>query len=360
MISTIALDSVFDTLVFNEYMDIDSSYQFIISLEPDSFWIINCSLNILCEVEIIASGNCTCFDSFTLRIKNPIKLRDDFEGSEGIFWSISGDTCWMISTNNPFSGIQSMYNGLSDTLYGNNITDARIYPRLGRIKENEKYVLSFWHYYDLQEGYDGVQLQINYDTSLTCITWIPLYPDEGYSGVSYGYGGFTSGDSIYTGRDTIWHEQHCVIDSFIGDISKEIPYICWRFGSDDSIVKEGYYFDDVLVFRYRVDDGEYSEASEGIIEEIYRYSLSKAYPNIIRSRAVITYSIAEEVDVELVIYDIIGREVRVLVDGFQRPGRYKVEWDGRDNHGGIVSSGTYFYRMTAGGFSAGEKLVIVR
>ncbi len=63
---------------------------------------------------------------------------------------------------------------------------------------------------------------------------------------------------------------------------------------------------------------------------------------------------------ELVIYDILGREVIKLVDGFQKPGKYKVEWDGRDDHGGIVSSGTYFYRMTAGGFYAGEKLVVVR
>jgi hypothetical protein len=60
-------------------------------------------------------------------------------------------------------------------------------------------------------------------------------------------------------------------------------------------------------------------------------------------------------DVRLAVYDVLGREVAVLVDGVQSPGRHEVVFDARN-----LASGVYVYRMTAGAFSASKTLTIVR
>jgi flagellar hook assembly protein FlgD len=52
--------------------------------------------------------------------------------------------------------------------------------------------------------------------------------------------------------------------------------------------------------------------------------------------------------------------VRTLVEEAQAAGRYVVEWDGRDDRGGAVSSGVYFYRMTNRGFSDVKKMLLIK
>jgi hypothetical protein len=59
--------------------------------------------------------------------------------------------------------------------------------------------------------------------------------------------------------------------------------------------------------------------------------------------------------VRLAVYDLLGREVAVLVDGLQSPGRHEVTFDAHN-----LASGVYVYRLTAGSFSASRKLTIVR
>jgi hypothetical protein len=59
--------------------------------------------------------------------------------------------------------------------------------------------------------------------------------------------------------------------------------------------------------------------------------------------------------VRLTVYDILGREVAVLVDGVQAPGRHEVVFDARN-----LASGVYVYRLTAGAFSASRTLTIVK
>jgi hypothetical protein len=60
-------------------------------------------------------------------------------------------------------------------------------------------------------------------------------------------------------------------------------------------------------------------------------------------------------NVELAVYDILGREVAILVNEVKRPGTYAVEFDGSG-----LSSGIYFYRMTAGKVILTRKLVLLK
>jgi flagellar hook assembly protein FlgD len=55
-----------------------------------------------------------------------------------------------------------------------------------------------------------------------------------------------------------------------------------------------------------------------------------------------------------------GARVRTLVDTHQPAGRYRVEWDGRDNAGTPVGSGIYFYRLATSHFSGTRKMILLK
>jgi len=96
-----------------------------------------------------------------------------------------------------------------------------------------------------------------------------------------------------------------------------------------------------------------------------RFSLGQSYPNPFNAQTSIPFSIEPgngqgEVMVGLRIYDLLGREVRRLVDAPLSAGSHMVRWDGRDSSGGEVGSGIYFYRLMVGRFLATRKMVLLR
>ena len=93
------------------------------------------------------------------------------------------------------------------------------------------------------------------------------------------------------------------------------------------------------------------------------YALFQNCPNPFNPTTSIQYSVVSDQTlphVSLKIYNILGQEVRTLVDDVKEPGHYKVIWDGRDNRGRELSSGVYFYRLTAGEFSATKGMVLMK
>ena len=94
--------------------------------------------------------------------------------------------------------------------------------------------------------------------------------------------------------------------------------------------------------------------------EILSFKLFQNYPNPFNSSTIISYVIKKEGNVALKIYDILGREVRQLVNGIQKPGNYRFIWDGKDNQGKEVASGIYFYQLRAGNFTRTKKLVLIK
>jgi hypothetical protein len=90
--------------------------------------------------------------------------------------------------------------------------------------------------------------------------------------------------------------------------------------------------------------------------------LENAYPNPFNPATTIRYSIASAGRVSLRIYNAAGQLVRTLVDEAQSPRAegYAVVWDGSDNGGREVSSGVYFYKLTAADFSRTKKLVFIK
>ena len=89
-------------------------------------------------------------------------------------------------------------------------------------------------------------------------------------------------------------------------------------------------------------------------------SLDNICPNPFNPKTEIRFSLSEPCRANLVIYDVIGRQVRLLVSGNQDAGMFTKEWFGLDDSGRAVSSGVYFARLETERYSEGRKLVLIR
>ncbi len=85
------------------------------------------------------------------------------------------------------------------------------------------------------------------------------------------------------------------------------------------------------------------------------YVLHQNYPNPFNPAATIRFDLPQRSPVKLVVYDILGREVAVLVDEFLPAGKHRAMFDGAS-----LGSGIYFYRITAGSFSRVKRMMLVR
>ena len=87
------------------------------------------------------------------------------------------------------------------------------------------------------------------------------------------------------------------------------------------------------------------------------FELKAAYPNPFNPGTTIGFALPKATRITLVVYDIWGREVYRLVDGFFGPGNYKVEWRGIGENGQEYPSGIYIVRMITPEFAGSEKIV---
>ncbi|HUI30987.1 MAG TPA: T9SS type A sorting domain-containing protein [Candidatus Acidoferrales bacterium] len=85
------------------------------------------------------------------------------------------------------------------------------------------------------------------------------------------------------------------------------------------------------------------------------FSLNQNYPNPFNPSTVISYQLPVNSQVTLKVYDVLGREVATLVNARQTPGEHSVTFDARN-----LPSGIYFYRISAGGYTATRKMLLVK
>lgn len=85
------------------------------------------------------------------------------------------------------------------------------------------------------------------------------------------------------------------------------------------------------------------------------YGLEQNYPNPFNPSTSIMYSLSERSFVTLRVYDVLGREVATLVDGHQGAGRHTEVFDGRG-----LTSGVYFYSLSAGNFRATREMLLLK
>ncbi|MCH8170586.1 MAG: T9SS type A sorting domain-containing protein [Bacteroidetes bacterium] len=85
------------------------------------------------------------------------------------------------------------------------------------------------------------------------------------------------------------------------------------------------------------------------------FKLEQNYPNPFNPTTTISYLIPKASFVTLTIYDVLGKEVKTLVNKFQSVGKYNVTFNASN-----LSSGVYIYSIKAGNFSVSKKLVLMK
>jgi uncharacterized membrane protein len=85
------------------------------------------------------------------------------------------------------------------------------------------------------------------------------------------------------------------------------------------------------------------------------FTLEQNYPNPFNPSTSIKFSLPKASVVKLVIYDLLGKEIRTLVNEMRQPGTYSEMFDASS-----LASGVYFYRITAGDFTDVKKIVLIK
>lgn len=90
------------------------------------------------------------------------------------------------------------------------------------------------------------------------------------------------------------------------------------------------------------------------------FALDQNYPNPFNPSTQIGYNLPQSGNVRLEIFNVLGQQVKTLLDNSVEAGHHVVTWDATDNSGRAVASGIYFYRLTSDGFVNRKKMLLLR
>jgi len=90
------------------------------------------------------------------------------------------------------------------------------------------------------------------------------------------------------------------------------------------------------------------------------FALYQNYPNPFNPTTSISYDLPKESNVKIIIYDVVGREIRTLINQRQAAGYQSIIWDGKDNNGSLVSTGVYLCHMVTNEFRKVQKMTFLK
>jgi flagellar hook assembly protein FlgD len=90
------------------------------------------------------------------------------------------------------------------------------------------------------------------------------------------------------------------------------------------------------------------------------FQLQQNYPNPFNPTTKINYAVKELSHVRIAVYNILGQEVATLVNSELAAGRYTIDWNGMNSNSEALSTGLYFYQMTAHNFVETKKMMFVK
>ena len=90
------------------------------------------------------------------------------------------------------------------------------------------------------------------------------------------------------------------------------------------------------------------------------YNLLKNYPNPFNPSTTINFSVSDASQVSLKVYNVSGKEVSSLVNGFYSAGNYSIQWDAKDSFGNNLSSGIYIYKLNTNQGILSNTMMLIR
>ena len=128
-----------------------------------------------------------------------------------------------------------------------------------------------------------------------------------------------------------------------------------------------------LDYSIEASDEEYtieSEASRFVLENTslslfddvipLSFKLHQNYPNPFNPVTTLRYDLPEDATVNITIYDMMGRQVKTLINGSQTAGYRSTQWNATNDAGSPVSSGIYLYMIQSGEFRQTKKMILLK
>lgn len=188
------------------------------------------------------------------------------------------------------------------------------------------------------------------------LSWYQKYAleagyDYGFVDVSSNNGSTWSRLATFNGKDSAtWKLQSFDITPYVYGSSNML--VRFRDSCDSNTNWDGWYVDNINVTAYQIVPTDIGGNLSGIPT---RFELSQNYPNPFNPSTQIKFSVPKEGFVNIKVFDVLGREVRTLVNEVKKPGYYSVDFDGAN-----LSSGFYFYRMETSSYVETKKMMMLK
>ena len=258
---------------------------------------------------------------------------------------------------------------------------------LGYARENANGV-------DIESGWDDVPLELevavlkNRFIELTSLVDNPievaLNMHSSYSCKRY----FVYHDAVGTSENYTTLEQQFInaVQSYFVDGFEDWDYfVSWTSGTPDQYPESWWWMnhsENVMALTYEDMNceaaGNYDSTAYALVLGVCEYigldlsqiqneasmpgsySLLQNYPNPFNSTTTLRYDLAGQSNVNIIIYDMLGREVKTLINQTQDAGFKSIQWDATNDYGKQVSAGVYLYRIQTGGYMQTRKMVFLK
>jgi hypothetical protein len=287
---------------------------------------LNCGIPILINVKQSDTSIVYSKTVYCLIGNGTLTLADSAEN--GFTRWIAGGTpaTWQV-VSNAFHSPTNSFADNSSNLYQDNQNNYMVLTNPINLSVNPICYLTYWQIYSTESGYDYCYLETSSDNGAT---WITV--------------------KQWTGSNLTWTQQAFDLTSY-ANASSQFK-IRFRLQSDGNTTGQGWHVDDIKLYTYCADIIN----SIGNTEQLpAKYSLEQNYPNPFNPVTRINYAIAKQGLVKLSVFDILGREVSVLVNEVKAPGHYTIDFNSTG-----LSSGIYFCKMEAGNFVDTKKLTLIK
>ena len=296
------------------------------------------------------NGEIWSSDTTVIIIGFPVFIFEDNTNDPSVYWTITKSPSNSPQWDSTYKSFYSSPNSYTDSKNGNYINNATVTMTLTNPIDISGFTnprLSYYTKFDIEDNYDYGQVEISTNNGST---WIPLTGNYTQPGVSPQ----PVGQPVYDGVISNWVKEDISLASYLSSQLK----IRFELKTDGGVRRDGWYLDDIGIFIYSIPtDVDVNELP------VYHFSLEQNYPNPFNPSTKIKFTIPSVIAsgakqsnlVTLKVYDVLGKEVAILLNEEKSATNYEVDFNASQ-----LSSGIYFYKLQMGSFIETKKMLLLK